>query len=124
MTEDLFANSSPHTIVRKGDAETSHKAAHAVKSGKMREYVYELIKSSGERGTTIKEMVKANPEIQASSITSRPNELEKSALIHYRGDKRDGSRIMRIMKYKTGYRLCGGGLVKLKVFNYGCQVCK
>jgi hypothetical protein len=45
-------------------------------------------------------MTKRFPEISPSSITSRPNELEKLNLIFYAGDKRDGSRVIRHIKYK------------------------
>ena len=46
-------------------------------------------------------MTKQFPDMSSSSITSRPNELEKLNLIFYAGDKRDGSRVIRHIKYKT-----------------------
>jgi len=46
-------------------------------------------------------MTRQFPDMSSSSITSRPNELEKLELIFYAGDKRDGSRIIRHIKHKT-----------------------
>jgi hypothetical protein len=36
-----------------------------------------------------------HPELPYSSITARPAALEQEGLIYYKGDKRDGCRVMR-----------------------------
>ena len=90
-------------LARREDPDTSKAAAHKVagKLGKMQQYVLELVEQAGERGTTIKEMqVLAHPEKRPSSISSRPNELEKKGVVFYAGDKRDGARVIRLIKYK------------------------
>ena len=46
-------------------------------------------------------MTRAHLELSNSSISSRPNELEKMGLVFYQGDKRDGSRVIRAIEYKT-----------------------
>ena len=123
MSYDLFKDSPPHTISRVSDPETSKEAGAKTLSGKARKRVYDAVEVSGEHGLTLKEFASAN-NVQMSSFSSRPSELEKMNYINYRGDKRDGSRIMRTMKHKKGYSLCGCGMVKLKFFNYECQACK
>ena len=109
-------NSPPHTIARRTDPQTSYDAAAKAPTGKMRQFVFDLIEQSGPDGTTIKEMVAANPDIQASSITSRPNELEKQGLVHYRGDKRDGARMPR-MTEAIGYVAAGWFCLRFMVLN-------
>jgi len=104
--DDLFDDVEPYKLAKTGDPETSKEAAKIAPTGKMRTFVYDLIIKSGLDGITIKEMTKAYSDIQSSSITSRPNELEKSGLIFYRGDRRDGSRVIRDNKHDTGWRCC------------------
>ena len=116
-------NSPPHTIARRTDPQTSYDAAAKAPTGKMRQFVFDLIEQSGPDGTTIKEMVAANPDIPTSSITSRPNELEKQGLVHYRGDKRDGARIIRVAAHDRGYRLCGCGMALSSFYGFKCQYC-
>ena len=104
--DDLFDDTPPHKLSRTSDPQTSKDAATAAPTGKMRKFVFDLINSSGKEGITIKEMTQAHPHIQSSSITSRPNELEKAGHVFYRGDKRDGGRVIRSSKYDTGTREC------------------
>jgi hypothetical protein len=97
---DIFKNIYPFKLSRKGDPETSRNAAFATDVARRRAFVLNLIQQAGARGTTIKEMTNANPNVPTSSISSRPNELEKLGLIFYLGDKRDGARVIRDIKYK------------------------
>jgi|TARA_R110002110_G_scaffold206834_1_gene419032 hypothetical protein len=97
---NLFEDTEPHKLHRKNDPLTSIESAYAVPSGKMRQLVLDQILEAGEKGITIKEMVFNNQNIPTSSITSRPNELEKLNLIFYRGDKRNHARVIRHIKYK------------------------
>ncbi len=97
----IFDDLSPHKLHRKNDPLTSREAANSVPLSKRRAFVLGLIEESGEKGITIREMTKRFPNISPSSITSRPNELEKLNLIFYAGDKRDGSRVIRHIKYDT-----------------------
>ena len=93
-----------YKLARRDDPDTSKDAADTVagKLGKMQQYILELIEQAGERGTTIKEMqVLAHPEKRPSSISSRPNELEKKGLVFYDG-KRDGCRVIKLIKYQSG----------------------
>jgi Tfp pilus assembly ATPase PilU len=98
---NIFDDISPHKLHRKNDPETSKEAAYSVPLSKRRAFVLNLIEEAGAKGITIREMTKQFPDMSSSSITSRPNELEKLNLIFYAGDKRDGSRVIRHIKYKT-----------------------
>tara|TARA_X000001382_G_scaffold104984_1_gene80141 strand:- start:37 stop:381 length:345 start_codon:yes stop_codon:yes gene_type:complete len=99
---NMFDNISPYKLHRKNDPETSKEAAYSMPLSKRRAFVFNLIEKAGFKGTTIREMTKQFPDMPSSSITSRPNELEKLNLIFYAGDKRDGSRVIRHIKYKKG----------------------
>ena len=99
---DLFENIEPHKLHRKNDPQTSKEAAYTMNISKARGFVLNLIEEAGNKGTTTREMTRKFPEKSDSSITSRPNELEKLNLIFYKGDKREGSRVIRHIKYKTG----------------------
>jgi len=97
---ELFENIEPYKLHRKNDPETSKQAARSVKLSKARAFVFSLIEKAGENGITIKEMLADNLHLSTSSISSRPNELEKLNLIFYKGDKRNNSRVIRHIKYK------------------------
>jgi len=92
-----------HKLARNEDPQTSKDAANkvALKITKMRQFVLDLVKQAGAAGITGKEMTRAHLELSNSSISSRPNELEKMGLVFYQGDKRDGSRVIRAIEYKT-----------------------
>ena len=98
---NIFDDLSPHKLHRKNDPETSKEAAYSLNISKRRAFVLNLVEEAGVKGTTTKEMTKQFPDVPHSSITSRPNELEKLNLIFYAGDKRNGSRVIRHVKYKT-----------------------
>ena len=98
--QNIFDNISPHKLHRKTDPKTSKEAAYSINLSKSRTFVLNLIEEAGAKGITIREMTKRFPEIPSSSITSRPNELEKLGFVFYAGDKRDGSRIIRHIDYK------------------------
>ena len=98
--QSIFDDVSPHKLHRKNDPETSKQAARTAPLSKRRAFVLNLIEEAGARGVTIREMTKRFPEMPSSSITSRPNELEKLGFIFYAGDKRDGSRVIRHIDYK------------------------
>ena len=98
--ENIFENIIPHKLHRKTDPKTIKEAAYSINLSKSRTFVLNLIEEAGAKGITIREMTKRFPEIPSSSITSRPNELEKLGFIFYAGDKRDGSRIIRHIDYK------------------------
>ena len=121
--DDLFDDTPPHKIARTSDPQTSKDAAKEAPTGKMREFVLNLVVLAGKRGITIKEMTRANTHIQSSSITSRPNELEKTGHVFYQGDKRDGNhRVIRAIEYDTGRRECGKcGCVLLSFYDMKCQ---
>ena len=97
----IFDDLSPHKLHRKDGPATSKDAAYSVPLAKTRAFVLSLIEESGENGTTVKEMIKNYPDMGYSTISSRPSELERLNLIFYVGDKRDGSRVIRHVKYKT-----------------------
>jgi len=99
--QSILDDSSPYKLHRKNDPQTSKEAAYSIPLSKRRAFVLNLIQEAGTSGVTIREMTKKFPEMPSSSITSRPNELEKLGLIFYAGDKRDGSRIIRHIKYKS-----------------------
>lgn len=120
--DDLFDDTPPHKLSRTSDPQTSKDAAKTAPTGKMREFVLNLVVLAGKSGITPKEMTRANTHIQASSITSRPNELEKTGHVFYQGDRRDGNRVIRSSEYDTGRRECGkcGGSL-LSFYEMKCQ---
>ena len=99
--QSIFKDTEPYKLHRKDSPFTSKNAAYSVPSGKMRQLVFIHIEDSGEKGITAKEIMSKHPSIKYSSITSRPTELEKLGLIFYAGAKRDGSRVIRHIKYKS-----------------------
>jgi len=101
--QSLFDNIKPHKLYRKNDPETSKEAAYSVSHslGKTRSFVLGLIKEAGNKGVTVKEMKKEYPDMGYSTISSRPSELERLNLIFYKGDKRNGARVIRHIKYST-----------------------
>ena len=99
-TRDLFEDIEPHKLHRSGDVETSKAAAYLVPQGYMRKFVLLKVKEAGSRGITGKELTSKYTEYSHSSISSRPNELEKLGLIFYAGDKRENSRVLRHIDYK------------------------
>lgn len=90
-----------YKLARSDDPTTSKEAADTVagKLGKMQTYVLSLVAEAGERGITIKEMQLAHPEKRPSSLSSRPNELEKKGLVFYDG-RRGGSMVIKLTKYR------------------------
>ena len=100
MMDDLFQDTEPYKIYKKEAPVTSREAAYTAPTGRMRSFVLDLIEQAAEKGVTIREMNISNPQFSTSSISSRPNELEKLGAIFYRGDKRNGSRVIRHIKYK------------------------
>ena len=100
--QNLFENIEPHKLHRKNDPQTSREAAYSVSHslGKTRSFVLGLIEEAGNKGITVKEMKKEYPDMGYSTISSRPSELERLNFIFYKGDKRDGSRVIRHIKYK------------------------
>ena len=101
--QSLFDNIKPHKLYRKNDPKTSKEAAYLVSHslGKTRSFVLGLIKEAGNKGVTVKEMKKEYPDMGYSTISSRPSELERLNLIFYKGDKRNGARVIRHVKYST-----------------------
>ena len=118
---DLF-DTPPYKIARTTDPETSKEAAKIAPTGALRQFVLAEVVKAGKNGVTAKELCKENPDKSHSGITSRPNELEKAGLVFYRGDKRDGARIIRAAEHDSGYRLCGkcSGTL-LKIYDGVCQ---
>tara|TARA_R110002012_G_scaffold106902_1_gene248486 strand:- start:169 stop:483 length:315 start_codon:yes stop_codon:yes gene_type:complete len=100
---DLFEDTEPSKLHRKGSPQTSIDAAYSVPTARMRRYVLALIDLAGLKGTTIKEMNQAHPQYTNSTISSRPSELERGGHIFYAGDKRQNSRVMRHIKYKNSF---------------------
>ena len=98
--QSFFEDTEQFKLYRENDPETSKAAANSAPTGKMRQFVFDLITKAGENGTTIKEMTASHIHMSTSSISSRPNELEKVGLVFYKGDKRDNSRVIRHIKYK------------------------
>lgn len=85
----------PHKLHRTDSPETSKVAARKVDSARLKQFVYDEVKAAGEHGITGKEICAKHTDLPYSSITARPKSLEEDGLIYYRGDKREGARIMR-----------------------------
>ena len=87
-------------IFRTTDPETSRQAAIIAPVENLRQKVLTMIQEAGEVGITAKEMQRKCPELTGGSISSRPKELEKEGKVFYRGDKRDGARVIRSKYWK------------------------
>ena len=96
---NIFDNLNPNKLHRRNDPDTSIDAAYSVPLSQRRAFVLNLIEEAGEKGITVKEMEKNYPNMGRSTISCRPSELERLNLIFYAGDKRDGSRVIRHIKY-------------------------
>ena len=120
-TDDMFQATPVHKLVRKDDPQTSHDAARKVDTKKGKAFIHKCASEAGSDGITSKEIAASHPEIPNSSVTARPKDLERDGLIFYRGDKRDGARIMRLTKYDSGSRLCSCGSVLMKYNDYKCN---
>jgi hypothetical protein len=90
-------NTEPRKLHRRNAPPTSVIAANSVslKSGKLLKLVLNEVDAAGTKGITAKEILSKHPKLPYSSITARPTQLEKARLIYYKGDKRNGARIMR-----------------------------
>jgi len=84
-----------YKLHRRGAPDTSVAAAYSVDVSAKEQLVLDLIRSSGERGITYKEMCCARPDIPPTTLSARPKALEEKGFIYYRGDRRDGCRVMR-----------------------------
>lgn len=91
-----------YQLVRKDAPQTSKDAAEkvALTLNKMRVLVLQLVKDAGSDGITSKEIAEQNLHLSNSTCTARPSELERMGLIFYKGDKRDGARVIRAIEYK------------------------
>lgn len=99
----------PHTLARRADPETSHAAAHAVKTATWEKRVYIAIRKHGWEGATQDQVIDMIQDrfgsIPYSTITARFKALEDKKLIFYTGEKRKGksgreSRVRIAKKYK------------------------
>jgi len=101
--QSLFDNIEPHKLYRKNDPKTSKEAAYSVSHslGKTRSFVLGLVEEAGNKGITVKEMNKESPDVCYTALSPRPVELERLNLIFYKGDRRDGARVIRHIKYST-----------------------
>jgi hypothetical protein len=62
--------------------------------------VLSIIKEAVAEGITVREMTDARPQFPYSSLAVRPQELLKRSLIFYKGDTRNGARVIRAIEYK------------------------
>jgi len=100
---NLFEDTPHYKLHRRTDPVTSKEAAHKVLSGKFRRMVLEDVMNAGLNGITYKEIFALHPGERHSSISSRPNELEKAGLVFRAGDKRDGCLVIRGIKYQHNF---------------------
>ena len=91
-----------YRLARKDSPQTSKDAAEKIapKLPKLRELVLSIIKEAGEEGITVREMTDARPQFPYSSLAVRPQELLKRSLVFYKGDTRNGARVIRAIEYK------------------------
>ena len=87
-------------LFRKTDPETSRQAAIIAPVESLKSKVLSMISESGETGSSVIEMQRKCPELTGGSVSSRPKELEKEGKVFYRGDKRDGARVIRSKYWK------------------------
>lgn len=105
----MVFGTDPKKLARRHDPDTSHEAAHAVKTAKWERRVYKAIKKHGEQGATqdqIIDMICARfGSVPYSTITARFKALEEKRLIFYTGDKRKGKsgRMSRVRVAKKYY---------------------
>ena len=93
----------PKLLVRREDPETSHQAAHAVKSGELEQLVFETIKRFND-GCTQDDVLALHPTKPYSSITARFRALLDKGFIEDTGQRRPGrsGKLQRIVKVKQG----------------------
>lgn len=124
-TIDLFADTPVYKLHRQDNPDTSKEAAKKVESGELKKLVYDTLVEAGENGMTMGEVCEATG-VPLNSLSPRSAPLEREGLIFYRGDRRDGSRVMRTvnhMKFAEGHcQKCG--LMLLDFYDLKCQRCK
>ena len=97
----MYKPEEPFRLHRTTDPQTSVEAAHKVDTAKMKQLVHQDIIDAGFFGITAREIADRHPDLPYSSVTSRPAELERDGLIYYKGDKRNGARIIRDKKWEN-----------------------
>lgn len=96
---DMFGNTSPHTLVRRQDPDTSHAAARSVDTTHLEGLVYATISKFGSGGCISDEVRSIHPTYPYSSITARYKALMTRGLIRDTGRRRPGrsGRGQRVM---------------------------
>ena len=92
----------PKLLVRRNDPDTSHAAAHAVKSSELEKLVYETIKRFPD-GCTQDDVLALNPTKPYSSITARFRALLDKGFSEDTGERKPGrsGKLQRIVKVKV-----------------------
>ena len=92
----------PRLLVRTDDPDTSHAAAHSVKSGELEKLVFETIKRFGD-GCTQDDVLALHPTKPYSSITARFRALLDKGFIEDTGERKPGrsGKLQRIVKVKA-----------------------
>ena len=117
-TNDLFTPKQKH---RKEDPETSKEAAYRVDLNNGQNFILKAVAATEQTGATLKEICVLH-NLQQPSYSSRCKELETMDEIFYKGDKREGGRIMRLKEYDTKTKVCGKcNGVLLGVYNFECH---
>lgn len=88
-------NNAAYKLHRTNAPSTSKAAAYIVDVSQKEKLVLDIIRASGIRGITIKEIFTQCPGEAYGTISARPKALEEKGLIYYAGDKRENARVMR-----------------------------
>ena len=112
MQEVIEFGTDPHKIIHTNAPDTSRDAGHSVDTKTDEEVVFNLIKSAGSNGLTIKEAAFALGKFP-NQISGRFTALQNKTLIEDSGERRGKSRVMVIANDSQlpngGVRVGAGG---------------
>lgn len=84
-----------HKLHRSDSPATSAAAAKKVSTASMKARVLVIVVDAGEDGITANELLSHFPDSSYSTVTARPKALLEDGFIYYKGDTRNGSRVIR-----------------------------
>lgn len=99
LPELVEFGTDPKLLVRRDDPDTSHAAAHAVKTSELEKLVFETIKRFDD-GCTQDDVLALNPTKPYSSITARFRALLDKGFIEDTGIRKAGrsGKLQRVVK--------------------------
>jgi hypothetical protein len=123
---DLFDNepipTNPIKLAKRDSPQTSKDAAAKVDVRGRQLYVLNHVRNAGMKGITCKEIQALDMSVPYPSISGRPADLERQGFIYFKGDRRDGARVIRAAEFDDQLRYCPScSGVLLRFHNMECQ---